>query len=460
VTENHRHASSFRDPSGFLFTQDGILYRQVNRAYATDYEHLMSSRLYERLVEHGRLIPHREAEIEPADPAAAYKVIEPERIPFISYPYEWSFGMLREAALTTLAIQKRALHAGMTLKDSSAYNIQFPAGKAALIDSLSFEVYNPGEPWVAYRQFCQHFLAPLALMSLVDVRLGQLLRVYIDGVPLDLAARLLPFRTRFDVGLLTHLHIHAGAQKRYAGKEITRSGNGAGMSMQSLLGLIDSLESTVRKLKWKPGGTEWSDYYEFTNYSEEAFEIKKGLVSSWSARLKPKIIWDLGANAGVFSRACMDSLAYIVAWDIDPGAVERNYLEMRKVKERSILPLVLDLTNPSPALGWHNRERASLSDRAPADLVLALALIHHLAISNNVPLPQIADFFHEMGRCLVIEFVPKSDSQVQKLLQSRKDIFDTYTREGFEQAFAKRFKFHEIQQVADSDRVLYLMERI
>jgi hypothetical protein len=458
VNETQHHEASFRDPSGFLFTRAGILYRQINRSYAADYEHLMSSGLYAKLVENGRLVPHREVEVEPADPALVYKVIEPERIPFISYPYEWSFGMLREAALTTLAIQKRALKDGMTLKDSSAYNIQFPRGKAALIDSLSFEIYNPGEPWVAYRQFCQHFLAPLALMALVDVRLSQLLRVFIDGVPLDLATRLLPFRTRLDVGLLTHLHVHAGAQKRYAGKEITRSGNGSGMSLQSLIGLIDSLESTVKKMKWKPGGTEWSDYYEFTNYSDVAFKTKRELVSTWSAKIDPKIAWDLGANAGVFSRACQGDQAYVIAWDIDPGAVERNYLEMRKEKEQNLLPLVLDLTNPSPALGWHNRERASLIERGPADLVLALALIHHLAISNNVPLPHAAEFFHEIGRWLVIEFVPKSDSQVEKLLRSRKDIFDAYTREHFEQAFMKRFKIHEIESLGDSERLLYLME--
>ena len=460
MTNSQQHDASFRDPSGFLFSRSGTLYRQVNQIYATDYEHLMSSGLYEKLVENGRLVSHREVEIEPANPALVYKVLEPERVPFISYPYEWSFGMLREAALTTLAIQKRALKAGMTLKDSSAYNIQFLCGKAALIDSLSFEVYNPGEPWVAYRQFCQHFLAPLALMALVDVRLSQLLRVYIDGVPLDLGSRLLPFRTRLNVGLLTHIHIHARAQKRYAGKEVSQAGRGAGMSPQALRGLIDSLENTVKKLRWKPIGTEWGDYYEFTNYSDEAFEIKKRLVAAWSSRVNPKLVWDLGANAGVFSRAAGPGNAFVAAWDIDPCAVERNYLQMRKAKEQNILPLVLDLTNPSPSIGWHNRERASLSDRAPADLVLALALIHHLAISNNVPLPQVADFFADMGRWLVIEYVPKSDSQVQKLLKSRKDIFDGYTREGFEQAFSQRFKVHEVQQVGDSERVLYLMERI
>ena len=212
----------------------------------------------------------------PAESDAAFKIIQPERVPFISYPYEWSFSQLKDAALATLSIQKRALKLDMSLKDASAYNIQFVRGKATLIDTLSFEIYKEGEPWVAYRQFCQHFLAPLALMAYRDVRLSQLLRVYIDGVPLDLASELLPAKTRFNFGLLTHIHIHAGAQKKYSDKVVApRKG---GMSKQAMTGLIESLESTIKKLTWKPAGTEWGDYYDNTNYSDSAFEHKKQLV--------------------------------------------------------------------------------------------------------------------------------------------------------------------------------------
>src|SRR6185436_4959816 len=193
-TNNGQLSASFRDPSGFLFSRGGILYRQVNRAYQKEYARLMESGLYEKLVKAGLLIPHVEVDQPPAVEVDALKVIQPDRVPFISYPYEWSFGQLKSAALATLSIQKRALKMGMSLKDASAYNIQFVHGKATLIDTLSFEVYEEGEPWVAYRQFCQHFLAPLALMALKDVRLNQLLRVYIDGVPLDLVSELLPTR--------------------------------------------------------------------------------------------------------------------------------------------------------------------------------------------------------------------------------------------------------------------------
>jgi hypothetical protein len=451
-------AASFRDPSGFLFSRDGVLYRQVNRKYDQEYVRLMESGLYEKLVKSGLLIPHAEVDGPPAVAAAAFKVIQPERVPFISYPYEWSFGQLKDAALATLAIQRRALKAGMSLKDASAYNIQFVRGKATLIDTLSFEIYKEGQPWVAYRQFCQHFLAPLALMALKDIRLNQLLRVYIDGVPLDLASQLLPWTTRFNFGLLTHIHLHAGAQKRYAyaGEEVkARSGR---MSRQAMTGLIDSLDATVRRLDWKPGGTEWGNYYDNTNYSDAAFDHKKQLVREWVGQVNPTLAWDLGANNGVFSRVVSGAGSFVVSFDIDPAAVEQNYRHAKSEKEANLLPLLLDLTNPSPSLGWANRERDSFGLRGPANMVLALAVVHHLAISNNVPLPQLADFFAETGEWLVIEFVPKSDSQVQKLLASREDIFPTYTRAGFEAAFNKRFKIHNAIDVRESERVLYLMQ--
>ncbi len=434
----------------------------------------MDSGLYEKLIKARLLIPHIEVDQPPAEKTraerseptgersrnAAYKIIQPERVPFISYPYEWSFGQLKDAALSTLSIQRRALKMDMSLKDASAYNIQFVRGKGTLIDTLSFEIYKEGQPWVAYRQFCQHFLAPLALMALRDVRLNQLLRVYIDGVPLDLASELLPSRTRFNFGLLTHIHLHAGAQKKYAhaGTDVKlRVGT---MSKQAMMGLIDSLDSTIRKLDWSPSGTEWGNYYEITNYSDAAFEHKKGLVREWSARVKPRLVWDLGANTGVFSRAAGETGAYVVSSDIDPAAVEQNYRQVKGEKTENLLPLLLDLTNPSSSIGWANQERDSFGARGPADMILALALIHHLAISNNVPLPQLADYFASFGKWLVIEFVPKSDSQVQKLLVSREDIFPNYTREGFEAAFRQKFKICEAVKVHESERVLYLMESL
>jgi ribosomal protein L11 methylase PrmA len=455
ATKPEQLGASFRDPSGFLFSRGGILFRQVNQVYAAEYRRLMESGLYSKLTKAGWLVSHSETEQAPADSQTAYMVVQPERVPFVSYPFEWSFSQLKDAALATLAVQKRALKHGMSLKDASAYNIQFLRGRPTFIDSLSFETYEPGKPWVAYRQFCQHFLAPLALMAHVDIRLSQLLRVHIDGVPLALASRLLPPRTRLSLGLLTHLHIHAAAQQRFAGRRTAAVG---GMSRQALDGLIASLESTIKGLRWRASGTPWAEYQRLSNYSAAAASHKKQLVGAWLERLKPATAWDLGANTGIYSRLAEASGAETVAFDIDPAAVESNYLEMRRTGETHLLPLLMDLTNPSPALGWALQERLSLAERGPADFVMALALVHHLAISNNVPLLQVAAFCAGLCRWLVIEFVPKDDEQVQKLLAARRDIFGEYTQHGFELAFGAYFTVLEAVQLCESGRRLYLME--
>ncbi|MFN8398700.1 MAG: hypothetical protein U0X74_01700 [Anaerolineales bacterium] len=455
----NRIYGSFRDPSGFLFKKDDVLYRQVNEKYADEYNLLMSSGLYENLLKGRLLVSHEEVDIEPVESQKKFKVIRPQRVNFISYPYEWSFSQLKDAALATLAIQKRAVKFGMSLKDASAYNIQFHEGKATLIDTLSFEKYIEGTPWVAYKQFCQHFLAPLALMAKVDVRLSQLLKIHIDGIPLDLASGLLPFSTRFNFGLLTHIHLHSKAQQQYADKQVeTSAAQKGGMNKQALQGLIESLESTIRALDWKPVGTEWGDYYNFTNYSDSSFEQKKEIIGKWVEQVSPRSVWDMGANTGFFTRIASDKGIPSISFDIDPAAVEKNYRQIKSAKEKNILPLIQDLTNPSPAIGWNNHERDALLERAPTDMVFALAIIHHLAISNNVPLGEIAEFFHGLGKWLVIEFVPKSDSQVKKLLASRLDIFDEYTVEGFEQSFTRIFNIKEKIQISGTERFLYLLE--
>ena len=454
-----RLGSSFRDPSGFLFRRDGVLYRQVNQSYQKDFEQLISSGLYDRLTKKGLLIPHQNVQVAPEEPASAFAVLRPEEIPFISYPYEWCFGQLKDAALTTLTIQKEALACGMSLKDASAYNIQFFHGKPLLADTLSFMAYQEGEPWIAYRQFCQHFLAPLALMALTDPRLNRLMTLFIDGIPLDLASRLLPGRTRWNLGLGTHIHLHANAQKRYAGQSIDRSKHRGGMSRLAFQGLIESLETTVRGLKWEPQGTIWADYYGSTNYSKRAFESKMALVEKALEKVHPASVWDLGANTGVFSRLASGKGIPTLAFDYDVGAVELAYREACYRGDSHLLPLVLDFTNPSPPIGWRNRERAALQERGQAGMVMALALVHHMAIGNNVPLDSLASAFAELGPWLLVEFVPKSDAQVQRMLATRTDIFVDYTREGFEAAFSRFYSIVEKSPVEDSERIIYLMAR-
>lgn len=450
--------SSFRDPAGSLFTENGNLYRQINPPGFEDYFALMNSGLYRELIDRGWMIPHQEiSEFDP-DAQPDEFIIQPERIPFISYPYEWSFSQLKNAALRTLEIQKLALEHGMSLKDCSAYNIQFFHGDQVLIDTLSFERYQEGEPWAAYRQFCQHFLAPLALIAYTDVRLNQLLRVYIDGIPLDLASKLLPRKTSLNFSINLHIHLHAKSQKRYSDKELDPTQKRGEMSKQQFLGLVASLESGVSKLSWQPSQTDWAEYEDFHNYSQGALKHKTALVKDYLSRIEPTLVWDLGANVGSFSRLASRKQIFTVAFDIDPGAVEINFLRATEEKDHYLLPLVADLANPSPNIGWALEERQSMLDRGPVDMVIALALIHHLAIGNNVPLSQLAVFFSHICQWLIIEFVPKDDPQVKRLLKVRKDIFSEYNQVDFIKVFSRFFDIIENHQINDSQRLLYLLK--
>jgi hypothetical protein len=450
-------AGSFRDPNGFLFFRNGLLYRQVNIGCRQDYDLLMSSGLYEHLVGDGMLVGHDEVDTSLALTGEAYRVIRPEIIPFISYPYEWCFSQLKDAALLTLGVQRKALEFGMSLKDASAYNVQFSGVSPVFIDTLSFERYHEGEPWAAYRQFCQHFLAPLALMRYVDIRLSQLLRIHVDGVPLDLASSLLPRRTKLILPLLTHLHVHAHFQRRYAGS--MKAPAKGRVSLGSVLGLIDSLEGALRRLRYRPEGTEWADYYNDTSYSREGMSRKESLVARYVDLLNPRIVWDFGANTGRFSRIAAARGSFTVSFDVDPAAVELNYLECSRGDVSKVLPLLLDLTNPSPGTGWACAERMSIEQRGPADTLLALAIIHHLALSNNLPFEEIARFFARLCSSLVIEFIPKTDAQVRRLLVSREDIFDRYRRDDFERAFGAYFAIEQSEPITGTERTLYLMRR-
>ena len=457
ASDAQRQSGSFRDPSGRLFSHGGVLFRQVNKVYEPHFQKLHSSGLYDDLAARKLLVPHTRVE-PPLAPAADHAAtIVPARIPFISYPYEWSFSQLKDAALLTLTIAETALAHDMILKDASAYNVQFIGAQPIFIDTLSFESYREGAPWAAYKQFCQHFLAPLALMARRDIRLGQLLRLYMDGVPLDLAATLLPFASRLSPGLLMHLHLHARFQRtRGAASAASRS---AQVTRKGLRAILDSLRGVLQGLTWSPAATTWSDYYSATNYSAEALAAKERITAEFVSVVNPKTAWDLGANTGVFSACAARGGAYVVSADFDASAVEQNYRRLRAEQSRVILPLVVDLANPPPAQGWAHRERDSLLQRGPADLVLALALVHHLAIGNNVPLPETAAFFAACGASLILEFVPKSDSQVQRMLAAREDIFTGYDRENLERAFAHYFTIERSELIPDTQRILYLMRR-
>jgi hypothetical protein len=413
-------------------------------------------------VSEGLLLPHVEDDPRLAAEPDVYRVLLPEQLPFVSHPWEWSFSQLRDAALLTLEIERRALARGLTLKDASAHNVQYVGGRSVHIDSLSFEPYSEGRPWTAYRQFCQHFLAPLALMSRVDLRLGRLQEQYLDGIPLDLAASLLPLRTRLTPSLGIHIHAHASSSRRHQDDPPERAA--AATRRQMTLGarrnLVESLRGAVQDLTLPGVRTTWSDYYTQTNYSEEAMAAKSSAVATFLEQTHPAKVWDLGANVGRFSRLAAERGALTVAWDADAVAVDTAYRMSRDEPVARLLPLLVDLTNPSPDLGWDSRERAGFFSRADADLVLALGLVHHLAIGANVPLASLAAVLARIAPWAVVEWVPKEDSQVARLLAGRQDIFPTYTLEDFRAAFETRFRLVASTPITGSARRIDLLQRV
>lgn len=460
-----KEKSSFRDLSGFLFWKDDSIYRYIDKSYKADYDFFMNSGLYEHLIKNELIVTHEDIDNFSFQNSVEnfmegfYKIIKPEKIPFISYPYEWSFSQLKDAALLTLNIQQKALEFGMTLKDCSVYNVQFLNGKPIFIDTLSFEIYKEGQLWVGYKQFCQHFLAPLLLMSKVDIRLNQLLREFIDGIPLDLTSKLLPKKTYLNFSILMNIHLHAKSQKHYESKKVDLQKYNKKLSKRSFEILLDNLNGVIKSLKWKSGNTEWADYYSGDSYTQAGFKDKKELIEKYLDFIKPNVIWDFGANDGFFSRLASSKGAFVLSCDIDVSCVENNYLNVKKHNEQNIFPMFLDLTNPSPNIGWNNSERLSLKKRGNPDVILALALIHHLAISNNLPFSFISEYFSSVGKNLIIEFVPKDDKKVQTLLATRKDIFTNYNQDNFEKEFSKFFKIQEKTEINDSKRILYFMSK-
>jgi hypothetical protein len=445
------HPSSFRDPVGFLYNRGNRLLRQVNGEYAGDLEHLRSSGLLAESAAAGLTLHQEEVPLADRFDDRACAVFEPTRLAFVSYPYEWCPGQLRDAGLATIALQRRALARGMTLKDATAYNVQFHQGRPVHIDMLSFERSRAGRPWVAYRQFCQHFLAPLALARYRDPRLLRLLTVHLEGIPLDVASRLLPARTWLRPSLFVHIHAHAIVSSRVA--------EGAGDSSArvrgtALVALADSLERCVRSLAWRPPAGVWRDYTSDRSYSETALRSKRSSVEKWLARRDYRSVLDVGANVGEFSRLAAGAAERVLSVDADYASVETLYRSLDTPSRARIQPLVADLANPSPALGWNGSEREPLLDRLRSDVVLALALVHHLVLAAGAPVEAVVSLLARLGREAVVEYVPMDDPQARRLLRNR-DRCHAYDRSRFEAALRTRYSIAEVAPVAESSRVLY-----
>jgi ribosomal protein L11 methylase PrmA len=381
---------SFRDPDSRVFSADGRILRLLSERGLADWRAFSGSALFAALVEEGKLVGTREAADTPAvaglhDGVAG--VLEHDVVPFVSYPYEWSFGMLRDAALLQLELVRRAVEAGLMVKDSTPYNVQFRGARPVFVDVGSFEPLREGEPWAGYRQFCMLFLYPLLLEAWKDVPFQPWLRGSIDGIKPQELRSLLSFRDRFRRGALTHVFLHARLERSYEERDadLKRELKAAGFRKELILANVKKLEKLVAGLTRRGGDSAWSGYGPTTTYSDEDAERKARFVAEAVAAERPRVVWDLGANEGRHARIAAETAEQVLAVDADEVVVDRLYAALKGEGAGTILPLTMNLADPSPGLGWRGLERRPLGARGTPDLALCLALVHHLSIGGNVP---------------------------------------------------------------------------
>jgi hypothetical protein len=450
---------SFRDPDSRIFTADDRVLRLLSAQGLADWRALLSSGLLDDVS--GKVVRTREveADVPQALHGGVAAVLEHDRIPFVSYPYEWTFTMLRDAALLQLELLRRAIEKGLILKDSTPYNVQFRGAQPVFIDVGSFEQLREGEPWAGYRQFCMLFLYPLLLQAWKDVAFQPWLRGSLDGITPHEARSLLSTRDLLRRGALSHVVLHDRLERRYEAKEADLKGElrKAGFKKELILANIRGLERLIQRLRWEPARSTWSEYGSETTYSHEDAERKATFVAEAVTAERPRLVWDLGCNEGRHSRIAAETAEYVVAMDADSLVVDRLYRSLGDENESRILPLAVNVVDPPPAQGWRGQERQPLLDRGRPDLTLALALIHHVSIAGNVPIAEFLDWLHGATGSVVIEFVSPEDPMARRLLaRKRPGDHPDYRADWFEQCLRERFEIVRSEQLAAGARTLYL----
>ena len=458
MIKKNTHEASFRDPSGYLFYDQAVLRRSIQPIYFPQYAALKERGFFDSLIQKKLLIPHTETSISDEE-----IIITPEKIPFVTNPYEWSFEQYKQAALLTLKIQNYALSKGFILKDASAYNVTFHMGKPTFIDTLSFDFYREDTPWRAYKQFITHFLGPLVLAKYHGAEMLKMMQTHIDGLPIQLISSLLPSKTRLNSILYPNLHLLAKMERKYSDdyKNEAKSGN---LSKKAHENILTSLYDYISKLK-QNNRSEWGDYYSKTNYNSKAFLNKKKLVKDWVLQLKTNSLIDIGGNDGTFARTVIKDVANILVTDIDSNAIDLCYNKVRENDEVNLLPFVCDILQPPAGIGFCNTERESLIKRLinfSPDVTLALALIHHLTLSGNVPFEKSAAFFASFSKNLIIEFPKREDSWVKSLLIRKREFinhFDFYDQDNFEAKFGIYFILVHKVKIEGTHRIMYLYKK-
>jgi SAM-dependent methyltransferase len=460
---------SFRDPDSAVFHQDGRVLRGLSGRAADDWDRLSATRFFPSLTAAGQIVRTAVHQGEaPASPRGApwARVLEHERIPVVSYPYEWPFAMLRAAAVLHLEVLAAALDEGMSLKDGTAYNVQFVGSRPTFIDVGSFEPSSG--PWPGYRQFCQTMLFPLLVQAHLGTPYQPFLRGSVDGLTASDVTGMFSGLRRFRKGVLRNVTLHSVLERKVttASETVKADLKSSGFSTElakattkNLLKLVHGLEVAKRGSAGNDDHSVWSDYRDTCSYSDADATAKRAFVRAALAEGESRVVLDLGANDGEYSMIAAERADHVVAVDGDERVVDLLYRRLRAAGDEKVLPLVMDLTDPSGGIGWRNRERAPFLDRVRPDLTLALALVHHLTIAANVPLPEVVMWLAAFGGRTVVEFPHTDDVQVQRLLANKPaGLFDDYRRDAFETLLSERFLVHRQETLPAGTRTIYLVE--
>lgn len=450
---------SYRDRNGAVFYRDGEVFRGISAKALGNWERLTQTRFFNEFTAHGNIVRTERAGNAPTLETAGRwaAVLRHEPIPFISYPYEWTFGMLKDAALLHLDLMLAALDEGFILKDSSAYNIQWRGAQPVFIDIPSFEALESGQPWIGYRQFCELFLYPLILQAYKGTDFRPWLRGSLDGVNAAALRPLLSARDLLRPGVLMHVVAQNALQRRYSNQDRNVKGTlaQAGFDKSLIVRNVHNLRKIVSGMQLANVKTEWSDYDRTHSYAKAEFEAKCAFVREAAGSRRWRRVWDIGCNTGTFSRLAADHADHVVAMDGDWMAIEHLYRAEKERTGTSILPLVVNLSDPSPGQGWRGTERKPLADRGRPELTLCLALIHHMVISANIPMTDFIRWLAGLGTALVIEFVGRDDEMVQTLLRNKDDQYDDYHLDPFEAELALHFDVRASRPLKGGKRKIY-----
>jgi hypothetical protein len=451
-------SGSFRDKANRVFYVDGRVFRAISGTALEDWRLLSTMNFYLRAAAEGRIVGTCQApdDIVPESYRGWWAgVLEHDRIPFISYPYEWSFHMLRDATLLQLQLLDAALSENIIMKDASVYNVQWKGCRPLFIDIPSFVPWKEGQSWTGYRQFCQFFLFPLMLQAYGDMPFQPWLRGSIDGISVEQCVRPLS-RYFYKPGVLTDVILHAFFQKQYAGtsRRINDDFRHAGFGKDIILSNVRRLTKIVKNLTWEPAASAWESYTDDCQYSEGGYASKIAFVQRFASRKRRQLAWDLGCNKGDFSRAIAPYAETVISVDADAKVIDGLYQDLRSNGPTNILPLVMNVADPSGGLGWLGRERKAFSDRQNPDLILCLALIHHLAITANIPTDEFIRWLAGFRSDLIIEFVQPSDPMAQKLLLNKEGDHQDYRKEVFLADLEQYFNVVDLMENNGGNRIL------